>query len=186
MGKHQPPSRPFNTDHRPRPRFPINASSNQSATAVRHARETKERLDQALRDLIGYTRHYVRCQLTLWKQVPWWALQAEALDGDDPRLIDAFNDEIWWVYVANGKLAIDLRTGQITTEMSAFGDRSAAGDDDVLRLAPHLNQLDGHAILLDLKARAEENANHSNQSRTDEWRAKTRAELGLTPPNEDE
>jgi len=179
------PLRPFHADHW-RPRFPIGAKRTPSTRAAASARETKELPGRAPHDLIACIRHCVRRQLTLWNQMPWWALEAEdPVEDFGNRPADAYTHRIWWIHVANGRLAIDPSTGLMVAESNAFSHRRVASDEETIRLATYPDQLDASAILLRLQARAIELANRPRNDRTEEWREETRTELGLVPPSED-
>jgi hypothetical protein len=125
------------------------------------------KIETARDEAIHHIAEYVSNQLTLWGQIPAWALRARHPNKPDATLEQAYEQRCWPV----NNLAIDCTTGDI---VSIGSPGVIAAPHEIIQLAFHLEQLNASQILAGLQARAKD-----HNPLTD-WHKATAKDLNLT------
>jgi hypothetical protein len=122
---------------------------------------SREELEVRAQELVTEVRTWCREQAPLWRQVPYLALAAEGIGGDDDRLKACYARGWWRIahkFPASDTLrcSVDCATGELTSEFisTAQGKLALARDEDILALLTRMADLDAALIIEELKALA--------------------------------
>jgi len=141
------------------------------------------------KSLVVRIREYSVEQSSLWQQIPNLVLNAEGRTGfsEDYRLA-----YMWGYWAIDGsrsntgkhaRVFVDLDGGELVNYNSAYNtgvEQGLARDDEVLKLAMCLDELDVHAIIRMLKQEAKQPyPSYYKAEEQDSWRESLREELGL-------
>ena len=145
-----------------------------------------EMISQDARRLAEEIICHVRAQLSLWRRVPWLALEADGRASHDDARCHAFMQGVWpageHARVDAAALLIDLRTGEIirAAPFLTCGWYQRPDDAEVLGLVGSLASLDAAALIARLEAEcARPYADHYEPREKEEWRMRLRVELNL-------
>lgn len=134
--------------------------------------------------LVEYIREHSRSQAYLWKQVPWWYLEAEGRSGyGDPfpyihKLYEIGSG--MYIFPGQTRVWVDLENGELVHYSFRTNTKSKVNDRAVLCLVYFLEQLNALTILNKLKERAREPyVSCYDQKEQEEWRAEQRKKYNV-------
>ena len=142
-----------------------------------------KKLSASTKDLVNSIRELSKSQKDTWQQVPFLALQADGRTGFSDQYSRAYCQGYWAVAstVRSGSYSVyvDLETGEL---VSAFDPRKQARDEDILMIAPNLNQIDAVSLVIELAKDPERPVgSYYNAQKQEKWRQETLKEYNLRP-----
>lgn len=117
-----------------------------------------ETLEVAVKDLVKMIRKISEEQIDLWQQIPYLALQADGRTGYSDNYARAYHYGYWAIQssVNSGyyTVYVCLENGVLVNPRKGTKPDFPASDEDVLRIAMHMAELNASRIIKDLKAQA--------------------------------
>ncbi|PJE51115.1 MAG: hypothetical protein COV29_02475 [Candidatus Yanofskybacteria bacterium CG10_big_fil_rev_8_21_14_0_10_36_16] len=131
-----------------------------------------EEIGSTAKELIDKIREISRLQRSLWQQVPYLALQADGRTGYADQYMRAYRSG-YWVITSSCRdgcyhVSVDLETGELVCPLAP---ERKSSDEDVLRIALSLHEIDVERILRKLKI-ASERPFHRSYKQEDKERRK--------------
>ena len=157
--------------------------------------ETKQILEDTI-DISKNIRGYSISQKEFWQQIPSLALEADGRTGHSDNYGRAFRTKYWALNssIENGnyQVYVDLRTGDLVDAFHA-SDFSImdytietekksvpAEDEQIIKLAFHLCELDASRILKELKKESKQpHGSYYNTKEKEAWRKEMREKYEL-------
>ena len=144
--------------------------------------ELQKKISEFRKEIIEQMKLYSESQKETWRQIPFFALEADGRSGFSDSYSVAYRNGFWRISSSVAKhgsytVCVDLETGQL---VNAFNVLEPATDRDLLRILA--DELDASKIIEELKGRVAAPFHWSQEKRKEEieqWRAAKRAELGL-------
>ncbi len=106
-------------------------------------------------ELVQQVREGAEQQKALWQKVPYLALQADGRTGYSDNYCRAYHQGYWAVegsqVSGSYTIYVDLETGVL---VNAYDPRQKARDNDILRIAFGLHELDAADIIAGIQAHA--------------------------------